>query len=160
MNAKKFLGKPSKSFSKEHPKSAFEKPPKSEASEGHPEPAFKEPRKSVFEENLDCGANASYLKSGSDCEITCDTLDQECHNPYKKFPKGCFCNEGYARDAENKCIPKQDCKPSKCEPCCDKACTMLSQTLLDIMKWFNFTFKGDFIGDITTSWDKILLLFG
>lgn len=167
MNAQKTSEKPPKSSSTEPQKSVSGEPPK-RASEEHPEPAIEKPRKSVFEEHskstseehLDCGANASYLKSGSDCEITGDTLDQEYHNPHRKCPKGCFCNEGYARDAENKCISKQDCKPSKCEPCCDKTCTMLSQTFLDIMTWFNSTFNGVFIGDVKTYWDKVLLLFG
>lgn len=57
-----------------------------------------------------CGAHASYLNCGPNCETTCATLGQKCSIVHIRCPDGCFCNEGYARNSKNECIPIEECQ--------------------------------------------------
>lgn len=56
----------------------------------------------------------------SPCQTTCETFGQRCNIINKKCSSGCYCDEGYARDANYTCIRDNlfECerlKPGKCK---------------------------------------------
>ncbi|KAM7347814.1 venom serine protease inhibitor-like [Cochliomyia hominivorax] len=60
-----------------------------------------------------CPRNEFYTDCGNACQTECATLGDECLIRYIRCPDGCYCNEGYARDANRKCIPISQCPPKK-----------------------------------------------
>lgn len=56
-----------------------------------------------------CPENEFYTECGDNCQTECATLNQPCTIIYKRCPDGCYCNKGYARNANGKCIPIGQC---------------------------------------------------
>uniref|UniRef100_A0A2M4C501 Putative salivary secreted serine protease inhibitor n=1 Tax=Anopheles marajoara TaxID=58244 RepID=A0A2M4C501_9DIPT len=57
-----------------------------------------------------CGKEESFHRCGSGCERTClnqKKWSEECDKP---CIDGCFCNEGYLRDATGECIRSWLCR--------------------------------------------------
>ncbi|KAI8120440.1 hypothetical protein FF38_01393 [Lucilia cuprina] len=59
-----------------------------------------------------CPENEFYTSCGDSCQTECATLNQPCLIRHIRCPDGCYCNKGYARDANRKCIPISEC-PAK-----------------------------------------------
>ncbi|XP_075156471.1 venom metalloprotease inhibitor [Haematobia irritans] len=59
-----------------------------------------------------CPANEFYTDCGDSCQTECATLNQPCLIRHIRCPDGCYCNEGYARDANGTCIPIAKCPQS------------------------------------------------
>lgn len=61
-----------------------------------------------------CGPFEKYATLGSSCEIeTCEQIGETDRLCPQMVVSGCFCIEGYAKDANGKCIPISEC-PSPC----------------------------------------------
>lgn len=59
---------------------------------------------------FDCpGINEFYTVCGSNCTDSCNKDSDDC--PYE-CNKGCFCKDGYKRNAQGVCVPPEQC-------CCD-----------------------------------------
>ncbi|XP_022219179.2 chymotrypsin-elastase inhibitor ixodidin [Drosophila obscura] len=58
----------------------------------------------------ECPANESYLPCGPSCQTECATLGQPCLIRHIRCPDGCYCNDGYARNARGACIPQKQCR--------------------------------------------------
>lgn len=56
-----------------------------------------------------CPENEFYTDCGNSCQTLCSTLNKPCLIRHIRCPDGCYCNEGYARDANRKCIPISEC---------------------------------------------------
>lgn len=59
-----------------------------------------------------CGPYQYYNPCGPACDTRCDTLGKPCMIMNVKCPSKCYCQEGYARDSSENCIPKDDCSTS------------------------------------------------
>ncbi|XP_026479559.1 inducible metalloproteinase inhibitor protein-like [Ctenocephalides felis] len=57
----------------------------------------------------DCPENETYLSCGPACQTECATLGQPCYIAYFRCPDGCYCNKGFARNANGACIPIEQC---------------------------------------------------
>lgn len=55
----------------------------------------------IHEEFIDC-------PEAHKCQLTCTTLNQACVVTPTCSP-GCFCRQGFARDANGRCVPIRDC---------------------------------------------------
>ncbi|XP_020802907.1 chymotrypsin inhibitor [Drosophila serrata] len=60
-----------------------------------------------------CGANEKFLPCGPSCQTECATLGDPCLVRHIRCPDGCYCNEGFARDASGTCIPINKCQKKK-----------------------------------------------
>ncbi|XP_050511793.1 inducible metalloproteinase inhibitor protein-like [Diabrotica virgifera virgifera] len=68
-----------------------------------------------------CTRPNEYYTCGSACQTTCATLGQTCPIVNIRCNDDCYCIEGYARDAENNCIPIKDCpKRRPCQSTCKR----------------------------------------
>lgn len=56
-----------------------------------------------------CPENEFYTECGASCQTECATLNKPCLIVNKRCPDGCYCNKGYARDANRICIPISEC---------------------------------------------------
>lgn len=56
-----------------------------------------------------CTQFQQYLNPGPNCDTECATLGQKCTRVYIQAPFGCYCLPGYARDANNICVPIDQC---------------------------------------------------
>ncbi|EDV45433.1 inducible metalloproteinase inhibitor protein [Drosophila erecta] len=56
-----------------------------------------------------CPENETYLACGPDCQTECATLGKPCLIRHIRCPDGCYCNQGYARNAGGTCIPIRQC---------------------------------------------------
>ncbi|XP_037934486.1 inducible metalloproteinase inhibitor protein-like [Teleopsis dalmanni] len=56
----------------------------------------------------DCPANEFYTCGGA-CQTECATLGEPCLIVNIKCNDACYCKEGYARDANGRCIPIKKC---------------------------------------------------
>ncbi|XP_069354812.1 zonadhesin-like isoform X2 [Maniola hyperantus] len=65
-----------------------------------------------------CNGPNEYFSCGSACDNVCATLSIQnqtnCPILSKKCNPKCYCQEGYARDSNNICIPIEDCPPPIC----------------------------------------------
>ncbi|KAH8420182.1 hypothetical protein KR009_007071 [Drosophila setifemur] len=57
----------------------------------------------------ECPANETFLPCGPSCQTECATLGQPCLIRHIRCPDGCYCNEGFARNANRQCIPINKC---------------------------------------------------
>lgn len=60
-------------------------------------------------EEKKCPENEFYTDCGESCQSECATLNQPCRIQYIQCPSGCYCNEGYARNASGTCVQISDC---------------------------------------------------
>ncbi|XP_012154590.1 inducible metalloproteinase inhibitor protein [Ceratitis capitata] len=56
-----------------------------------------------------CPPHETYTACGASCQTECATLNQPCYIRHIRCPDGCYCDEGYARDANGVCIPQSEC---------------------------------------------------
>lgn len=87
------------------------------------------------------GANEQYVQPGPGCPQTCDTFDVTC-NSYAAGPPGCYCNDGFVRDANNKCVSgKILCRKPTCNKiseeysdvgACEPTCGNLNSVCTDL----------------------------
>nr|WIM01392.1 zonadhesin-like protein 1B [Limnephilus flavicornis] len=61
---------------------------------------------------LKCGKN-EFFACGSACDTTCATLGEICPIVNIRCNDMCYCNDGYARNSANVCIPISKCPPKK-----------------------------------------------
>ncbi|XP_045764412.1 zonadhesin-like isoform X3 [Maniola jurtina] len=65
-----------------------------------------------------CNGKNEYFSCGSACDNVCATLSTQnqtnCPIINKKCNPKCYCQEAYARDNNNICIPIEDCPPPVC----------------------------------------------
>ncbi|CAF4776537.1 unnamed protein product [Pieris macdunnoughi] len=95
------------------------------------------------EECLKCTGPHEYFSCGGACDNECDKLSQQskdnCPIVNIQCNRMCYCEDGYARDANNTCIPIHECPP-ECplneryvnninEICRAKTCSELDQHL-------------------------------
>ncbi|XP_045486410.1 zonadhesin [Pieris rapae] len=95
------------------------------------------------EECLQCNGPHEYFSCGGACDNECDKLSRQSINncPIVNIQcnRKCYCEDGYARDANNTCIPINECPP-ECpineryvnninEICVAKTCSELDQPL-------------------------------
>ncbi|XP_050343032.1 zonadhesin-like isoform X2 [Nymphalis io] len=70
------------------------------------------------EQCLKCTGPNEYFSCGSACDNVCTTLDtqNQTNCPIKNIVcnQKCYCDENYARDSNNTCIPIKDCPINKC----------------------------------------------
>ncbi|KAM8721438.1 hypothetical protein ACLKA7_007330 [Drosophila subpalustris] len=57
-----------------------------------------------------CSSHETYLPCGPSCQSECATLGQPCLIRHIRCPDGCYCDEGFARNAAGTCIPVSQCK--------------------------------------------------
>lgn len=62
--------------------------------------------------SCDCGPNSSFSLCGTQCESLCGHEAGSLRFcPLKGCAKpGCYCNKGYARNADGICVKQKDCK--------------------------------------------------
>ncbi|XP_055839496.1 inducible metalloproteinase inhibitor protein-like [Episyrphus balteatus] len=62
---------------------------------------------------ITCKTNEVYLPQGKapNCDTVCSTLGDICNVKNVWAPFGCYCIKGYARNANNICIPIRKCPP-------------------------------------------------
>ncbi|XP_064538498.1 venom serine protease inhibitor [Drosophila montana] len=58
----------------------------------------------------DCPRNEVFLPCGPSCQTECATLGEPCLIRHIRCPDGCYCVEGYARNAAGSCIPQAQCR--------------------------------------------------
>nr|WDD44669.1 zonadhesin 1 [Ephestia kuehniella] len=67
------------------------------------------------EECLQCKGEHEFFSCGPECDNVCATLDKQnrtnCPIINIQCNKKCYCEDGYARDENNTCIPIDQCKP-------------------------------------------------
>ncbi|XP_036338483.1 venom serine protease inhibitor [Rhagoletis pomonella] len=56
-----------------------------------------------------CPRHETYTSCGPSCQTECATLNQPCLIRHIRCPDGCYCNAGYARNANGVCIPQSRC---------------------------------------------------
>ncbi|XP_063962432.1 zonadhesin-like isoform X2 [Lytechinus pictus] len=61
----------------------------------------------------DCGENESYTSCGSACPKTCENKDEEqfC---ITLCVEGCFCDDGFLRDENGRCVLESECPSTNC----------------------------------------------
>lgn len=57
--------------------------------------------------NVTCNDGETFYYCSSPCELKCSNLRKHCQDV--RMPAKCQCNQGYARDNNNNCIPKGNC---------------------------------------------------
>ncbi|XP_077290901.1 zonadhesin-like [Arctopsyche grandis] len=57
-----------------------------------------------------CGPNEVFA-CGSACDTTCATLGEKCPIVNIQCTEKCYCVDGYARNAQNVCVPIKECPP-------------------------------------------------
>ncbi|XP_018782776.1 PREDICTED: inducible metalloproteinase inhibitor protein-like [Bactrocera latifrons] len=60
-----------------------------------------------------CPSHETYKPCGPSCQTECATLNEPCLINYIRCPDGCYCDKGYARDANGACIPREKCPPKQ-----------------------------------------------
>lgn len=55
-----------------------------------------------------CGPNEVFA-CGSSCDTTCATLGDTCPIVNIQCNEKCYCVDGYARNAQNVCVPIKEC---------------------------------------------------
>ncbi|XP_011177012.2 inducible metalloproteinase inhibitor protein [Zeugodacus cucurbitae] len=60
-----------------------------------------------------CPDHETYTPCGASCQTECATLNEPCLIRNFRCPDGCYCDEGYARDAKGACIPQAECPPKQ-----------------------------------------------
>ncbi|KAH8339583.1 hypothetical protein KR074_012284 [Drosophila pseudoananassae] len=58
----------------------------------------------------ECPENENFLACGPSCQTECATLGEPCLIRHIRCPDGCYCLDGYARDATGRCIPINKCQ--------------------------------------------------
>lgn len=58
-----------------------------------------------------CAPNSTYTECGTHCESTCSINSGQPRSCDKSCAKGnCYCNDGYARNADGNCVDLPSCK--------------------------------------------------
>nr|XP_014092217.2 chymotrypsin-elastase inhibitor ixodidin [Bactrocera oleae] len=60
-----------------------------------------------------CPPHETCTPCGPSCQTICATLNEPCLINYIRCPDGCYCDKGYARDANGACIPQEQCPPKQ-----------------------------------------------
>jgi hypothetical protein len=72
----------------------------------------------------ECSENEEFLQCGPNCPPVCGQLKEPCYVNFIVCPHGCFCLNGFARNAMGKCVKIEDCdkkdSKKKCKTVDDK----------------------------------------
>lgn len=62
-------------------------------------------------ETASCPHNEVYYNStiAPICDVNCQDLQRKCHLSSSRVVAGCYCRPHYARNLQQKCIPRENC---------------------------------------------------
>lgn len=59
---------------------------------------------------IECGTNEHWESCGTTCPLTCENYDNPPWFCVLRCDIGCFCNEGYVRSSDGRCIKPEECR--------------------------------------------------
>ncbi|CAD0198470.1 unnamed protein product [Chrysodeixis includens] len=101
-------------------------------------------------DSLKCTGAHEKLECHGICDTACESLGRHNKTHCPSTPIGClkqcYCEDGYARDDQNNCIPIEQCEPLNCRPdeeelCLqcpgEKKCQLPGDQGISCLAWFN-----------------------